>query len=83
MPKRLWNALEDGWKISHKRSDEEGVMRNVVLALFGQVKKKLGLERKLVMLSATGLSPSGVRDSTASPRNTTLILLSHNPVFTV
>ncbi len=23
MPKRLWNALKDGWKTSHKRSDEE------------------------------------------------------------
>jgi len=23
VPKRLWNALEDGWKASHKRSDEE------------------------------------------------------------
>jgi hypothetical protein len=23
VPKRLWNALKDGWKTSHKRSDEE------------------------------------------------------------
>ncbi|KAM2946626.1 hypothetical protein FF1_033840 [Malus domestica] len=39
----------------------------------------LGSERKLVMLSATGLSPSRVRHSTASPSSTTLVLLSHNP----
>jgi hypothetical protein len=31
----LWNALEDGWKTAHK-----GAIRNVVLVLFGQVKKK-------------------------------------------
>ncbi|GJR86603.1 hypothetical protein Tco_0210614 [Tanacetum coccineum] len=43
----------------------------------------LGSERKLVMLSATGLSPSRVQHSTASPSSTTLVLLSHNPVFTV
>ncbi|KAG9438555.1 hypothetical protein H6P81_021506 [Aristolochia fimbriata] len=43
----------------------------------------LGSERKLVMLSATGLSPSRVQYSTASPSSTTLVLLSHNPVFTV
>ncbi|KAK8493485.1 hypothetical protein V6N12_032186 [Hibiscus sabdariffa] len=42
----------------------------------------LGSERKLVMLSATGLSPSRVRHFTASPSSTTLLLLSHNPVFT-
>ncbi|KAA0031733.1 hypothetical protein E6C27_scaffold43573G00040 [Cucumis melo var. makuwa] len=42
----------------------------------------LGSERKLVMLSATGLSPSRVQHSTASPSSTTLVLLSHNPVFT-
>ncbi|KAG9438580.1 hypothetical protein H6P81_021475 [Aristolochia fimbriata] len=42
----------------------------------------LGSERKLVMLSATGLSPSRVQYSTASPSSTTLVLLSHNPVFT-
>lgn len=41
----------------------------------------LGSERKLVMLSATGLSPSRVQHSTASPSSTTLVLLSHNPVF--
>eukprot|EP01018_Ginkgo_biloba_P024729 Gb_03982 [translate_table: standard] len=41
----------------------------------------LGLERKPMMLLATGLSPSRVQDSTASPSSTTLILLSHNPVF--
>ncbi|KAJ4699722.1 Metallocarboxypeptidase inhibitor [Melia azedarach] len=35
------------------------------------------------MLSATGLSPSRVQHSTASPSSTTLVLLSHNPVFTV
>jgi hypothetical protein len=23
VPKRLWNVLEDGWKTSHKRSNEE------------------------------------------------------------
>ncbi|KAK9082548.1 hypothetical protein Syun_031852 [Stephania yunnanensis] len=34
------------------------------------------------MLSATGLSPSRVQHSTASPSSTTLVLLSHNPVFT-
>ncbi|KAK8557807.1 hypothetical protein V6N12_010031 [Hibiscus sabdariffa] len=34
------------------------------------------------MLSATGLSPSRVRHFTASPSSTTLLLLSHNPVFT-
>ena len=43
----------------------------------------LGLEHELVMLSATGLSPSRVQDSTALPSNTKLILLPHNPVFTV
>ncbi|KAG9438554.1 hypothetical protein H6P81_021505 [Aristolochia fimbriata] len=43
----------------------------------------LGSERKLVMLSATGLSPSRVQYSTASPSSTTLVLFSHNPVFTV
>ncbi|KAL8188995.1 hypothetical protein R6Q57_029515, partial [Mikania cordata] len=42
----------------------------------------LGSERKLVMLSATGLSPSRVQHSTVSPSSTTLVLLSHNPVFT-
>ncbi|KAD3337347.1 hypothetical protein E3N88_32867 [Mikania micrantha] len=42
----------------------------------------LGSERKLVMLSTTGLSPSRVQHSTASPSSTTLVLLSHNPVFT-
>ncbi|GJY24108.1 hypothetical protein Tco_0986003 [Tanacetum coccineum] len=41
----------------------------------------LGSERKLVMLSATGLSPSRVQHSTASPSSTTLVLLSHNPMF--
>lgn len=40
----------------------------------------LGSEHKLVMLSATGLSPSRVRHSTVSPSSTTLVLLSHNPV---
>ncbi len=34
----------------------------------------LGSERKLVMLSATGLSPSRVQHSTASPSSTTLVL---------
>nr|KJB33998.1 hypothetical protein B456_006G042800 [Gossypium raimondii] len=43
----------------------------------------LGSERKLVMLLATGLSPSRVRHFTASPSSTTLLLLSHNPVFTM
>ncbi|KAI5420933.1 hypothetical protein KIW84_044688 [Lathyrus oleraceus] len=43
----------------------------------------LGSEHKLVMLSATGLLPSRVQHSTASPSSTTLVLLSHNPVFTV
>ncbi|CAN6462598.1 unnamed protein product [Victoria cruziana] len=38
----------------------------------------LGSERKPVMLSATGLSPSRVQYSTASPSSTTLVLLSHN-----
>ncbi|KAI5570984.1 hypothetical protein BDE02_11G062800 [Populus trichocarpa] len=42
-----------------------------------------GSERKLVMLSAIGLSPSRVQHSTASRSSTTLVLLSHNPVFTV
>ena len=41
----------------------------------------LGLERKPMPLSTTGLSPSRVQDSTASPSDTTLILLSHNPVL--
>src|SRR5262249_1998318 len=40
----------------------------------------LGSERKLVMLSATGLPPSRVQHSTASPSSTTLVLLSRNPV---
>ena len=43
----------------------------------------LGLERKLVMLSVTGLSPSTVQDSAASPNSTMLLELPHNPVFTV
>ncbi|GJW82599.1 hypothetical protein Tco_0146574 [Tanacetum coccineum] len=38
-------------------------------------------ERKLVMISATRLSPSRVQHSTASPSSTTLVLLSHNPIF--
>jgi len=38
-----------------------------------------GLERKLLMLSATGISPFREQHSTASPNNTTLALLSHNP----
>ncbi|KAM0011668.1 putative ribulose-bisphosphate carboxylase [Helianthus debilis subsp. tardiflorus] len=36
----------------------------------------LGSERKLVMLSVTGHSPSRVQHSTASPSSTTLVLLS-------
>ncbi|KAL0919900.1 hypothetical protein M5K25_012026 [Dendrobium thyrsiflorum] len=44
--------------------------------------EKARSERKLVMLSATGLSPSRVQHSTASPSSMTLVLLSHNPVFT-
>ncbi|KAL9419533.1 hypothetical protein AB3S75_037319 [Citrus x aurantiifolia] len=43
----------------------------------------LGSERKLLMLSAIGLSPSRVQHSTALPSSTTLVSLSHNPVFTV
>ncbi|TYH52676.1 hypothetical protein ES332_D09G045100v1 [Gossypium tomentosum] len=43
----------------------------------------LGSERKLVMLLATGLSPSRVRHFTVLPSSTTLLLLSHNPVFTM
>ncbi|GMN59254.1 hypothetical protein TIFTF001_028351 [Ficus carica] len=39
------------------------------------------VEHKLVRLSATRLSPSKVQHSTASPSSTTLVLLSHNPVF--
>ncbi|KAF1888992.1 hypothetical protein Lal_00032041 [Lupinus albus] len=34
----------------------------------------LGSELKLVMLSATGLSPSRVQHSTASPSSTTLVV---------
>ncbi|CAL0335009.1 unnamed protein product [Lupinus luteus] len=33
----------------------------------------LGSKRKLVMLSATGLSPSRMQHSTASPSSTTLV----------
>ncbi|RVW13852.1 hypothetical protein CK203_079439 [Vitis vinifera] len=40
-------------------------------------------EHKLVMLSATGLSPSRVQHSSASSSSVTLLLLSHNPVFTI
>ena len=36
-----------------------------------------------MMLSATGLSPSRVQHSSASPSSVTLLLLSHNPVFTI
>ncbi|KAK9168859.1 hypothetical protein Syun_000999 [Stephania yunnanensis] len=35
------------------------------------------------MLSATGFSPSRVQHSTVSPSSTKLVLLSHNPIFTV
>lgn len=42
----------------------------------------LGSERKLVILSFIRLLPSGVQHSTISSNNTTLILLSHNPIFT-
>ena len=42
----------------------------------------LGLERKLAVLPATGLSPSGVQHSTASPSQTKpSSLLSHDPVL--
>ncbi|KAG9438715.1 hypothetical protein H6P81_021347 [Aristolochia fimbriata] len=41
----------------------------------------LGSERKLVMLSATGLSPSRVQYSTASPSSTTLVLFLPQPRF--
>nr|YP_001152214.1 ORF124 [Pinus koraiensis]ABP35456.1 ORF124 [Pinus koraiensis] len=41
----------------------------------------LGLERKPMMLSATGLSPSRVQDSTASPSSTELILGSPTTPF--
>ena len=43
----------------------------------------LGLERELAVLPATGLSPSGVQHSTASPSKTKPSSLSHNPVSTV
>ena len=40
-----------------------------------------GSERKLEMLSATGLSPSRMQHSTASPSSTMVAFLSHNPVL--
>ena len=40
----------------------------------------LGLKRELAVLPATGLSPSGVQHSTASPSKTKPSSLSHNPV---
>ncbi|KAH1130388.1 hypothetical protein J1N35_001766 [Gossypium stocksii] len=50
-----------------------------LLPLLGSLRS----ERKLVMLSATRLLPSRVRHFTASPSNTILLLLSHNPIFTI
>ncbi|KAA0037022.1 hypothetical protein E5676_scaffold453G001040 [Cucumis melo var. makuwa] len=43
----------------------------------------VGLERKLMMLSATGLSPSRVQHSTTSPNSMTIVLFFHSPIFTI
>jgi len=67
VPRRLWNALKDGWKTSHKRSGEEcspGSLRpskKKYFFLFFHIYEKCGLERnnlEMVTQDEASIEPS-------------------------